>query len=290
MISGKTKLYGVMGWPIGHTLSPVIHWEFARAMGIDMEYMAFSVEPDQVEAAVKGAYALGIRGMNVTVPHKQTVIPFLDGLDKGAQVVGAVNTLVRTDKGYRGYNTDVTGLSRSMAEAGMTARDRVCILVGAGGAAKAAAYVLAEEGAAKVYALNRTIAHAEVLAGDLNRLFGREIIVPMALDGWRDIPDTGCLAVQTTSVGMAPKGEEAPIEDVEFYKKLDMAFDVIYTPWLSTFLMQAATAGAKVSNGSDMLVYQAAAAFELWNPGLKLSGEAIANAKMAIMAARGSAS
>lgn len=277
--SGKTIVCGVMGCPIEHSMSPMMHNYYSEQMGVDMTYVPFKVEPGQVGDAVRGAYALNVCGVNVTVPHKQEVMEYLCGIDEDAQAIGAVNTLVRAEGGYKGYNTDAAGLLRAMTEAGMEIQGRTCILLGAGGAAKAAAYVLAKEGASKVYVLNRSADKARDLADYINGRFGREILTPLALSDWPAIPERGCLAVQTTSVGMHPHVDAAPIEEPGFYEKLDAAFDVIYTPMETRFMKLAADAGAKTSNGLDMLLYQGIAAYELWNPQIRVSDAAIEGAR-----------
>lgn len=283
MTSGKTMVCGVMGCPIEHSMSPMMHNYYSEQLGVDMTYVPFRVQPGQVETAVRGAYALNLCGINVTVPHKQEVMKCLVGIDDAAKVIGAVNTLVRADGGYKGYNTDAAGLLRAMTEAGMEIAGKTCILLGAGGAAKAAAYVLVKEGAAKVYVLNRSLERAQELADYINEESGREVLFPLALTEWRAIQESGCLAVQTTSVGMHPNTDVSPVEDTEFFEKLDAAFDAVYTPAETKFMRLAAAAGARVSNGLDMLLYQGIAAYELWHPDLTVPGEVIDGARQLII-------
>lgn len=268
-----------MAYPVEHSMSPLMHNFFAEQTGTDSIYVPFKTEPERIGEAVRGAYALDVLGMNVTVPHKQAVMEYLTELDEAARAIGAVNTLVRINGGYKGYNTDAAGLLRTMKEAGFAIRDQTCILLGAGGAAKAAAYVLAKEGAKKVYVLNRSKARAAALAEEMNRLCGCEILVPMALEDWDKIPETGCLAVQSTSVGMYPHTDAAVIEDEAFYRKSWQAFDIVYTPMETKFMKLAAQAGAEVKNGLDMLLYQGVIAFELWNPETEVSAETVDGAR-----------
>ena len=215
MISGKSKVCGVMAYPVEHSMSPLMHNYYSEKTGTDLVYVPFKVEPGRVEEAVKGAYALNFTGMNVTVPHKQEVMKYLVDIDEDAKAIGAVNTLVRTDGGYKGYNTDAAGLKRAMTEAGIEIRDRTCILFGAGGAARAAACVLAKEGASVIYVLNRSLEKAEALSEIVNERFGRRVMLPMALDDYGKLECSSCLAVQTTSVGMHPNVDHAPVEDAE---------------------------------------------------------------------------
>lgn len=279
MINGTSKVCGVMGCPVEHSISPMMHNYYSEQIGNDMIYVPFLVQKNAVGEAVKGAFALHVQGINVTVPHKQAVMEYLCELDEGARAIGAVNTLVRTPKGYKGYNTDGEGLLRAIKEAGMDISGRACILLGAGGAAKAAAYVLCREQASRVYILNRSPEKAQALAEEMNRLFGRSVCLGLSLSDWGSIREDHCLAVQTTSVGMYPGPAQAPVEEPAFYQKLDMAFDAIYTPMETRFLKLAKEAGAKTANGLGMLIYQGVAAYELWNPGVKLSDEVIAGAR-----------
>ena len=266
MISGKSKVCGVMAYPVEHSMSPLMHNYYSEKTGTDLVYVPFKVEPGRVEEAVKGAYALNFTGMNVTVPHKQEVMKYLVDIDEDAKAIGAVNTLVRTDGGYKGYNTDAAGLKRAMTEAGIEIRDRTCILFGAGGAARAAACVLAKEGASVIYVLNRSLEKAEALSEIVNERFGRRVMLPMALDDYGKLECSSCLAVQTTSVGMHPNVDHAPVEDAEFYKKIDTAVDIVYTPMETKFMKYVRAAGGKAVGGLDMLIYQGVIAYELWNP------------------------
>ena len=246
MISGKSKVCGVMAYPVEHSMSPLMHNYYSEKTGTDLVYVPLKVEPGRVEEAVKGAYALNFTGMNVTVPHKQEVMKYLVDIDEDAKAIGAVNTLVRTDGGYKGYNTDAAGLKRAMTEAGIEIRDRTCILFGAGGAARAAACVLAKEGASVIYVLNRSLEKA----------------------------------VQTTSVGMHPNVDHAPVEDAEFYKKIDTAVDIVYTPMETKFMKYVRAAGGKAVGGLDMLIYQGVIAYELWNPETVFTSEMIDGARV----------
>lgn len=273
MIGGRTNVCGVIGCPIEHTISPLMHNFYAAETGLDLAYLPFLVRPGQVEAAVRGAFALNIKGLNVTVPHKQEVLPYLTGLDEAARVIGAVNTLVRTEDGYHGSNTDAAGLHRAMREAQIRINGQTCILLGAGGAAKAAAYLLAKEGAGKIYLLNRSVEKAEQLAGHIRQTLGYQRIEAGPLAAWRQIGEDSCLAVQTTSVGMYPNTADVLIDDPAFYNKLHTAIDIIYTPAETAFMKLAA--GAKTMNGLTMLLYQGVAAFERWYPEITLTEELI---------------
>lgn len=264
-IDGKTRTCGLIGNPVEHTLSPVIHNTLAQRLEHNMVYVPFRVEEGRVAEAVKGAYALNLLGMNVTVPYKSEVIGSLKEIDPLAENIGAVNTLVRTEGGYKGYNTDMEGLYRAMESEGIRIKGEDIILLGAGGAARAVAYLCASKGAATVYMLNRTIDKAQAVAGEVNRATGAGVIVPMALDDYGKLPDRQFLAIQGTSVGLYPNVEDVVIADREFYQKIHTGFDLIYSPWDTKFMQLVRENGGNAYNGLKMLLYQGIIAYELWN-------------------------
>lgn len=276
-MDGRTKVYGVMGDPIEHSMSPLMHNFYARRTGKDLVYVPFHVNQGTVEMAVKGAFALNIQGINVTVPHKQDVMKCLESIDEDALAIGAVNTLVRTEHGYKGYNTDGAGLKRAMDEAGISITGEKCILLGAGGAAKAAAYILAKSGAAVVYILNRSVEKAAALADYINGLVGCAVLIPLKLEEYDQIPqeEKGYLAIQSTSVGMHPHVDDVIIEDEAFYKLIHTAVDIVYTPSCTKFMKMVQAAGGRAMNGLDMLLYQGLIAYELWNPDVKVDKDTI---------------
>lgn len=277
LVNGTTEVCGILADPVEHSMSPMLQNLYANSTGTDMVYVPFRVKEEELEAAVRGAYALNVRGLNVTVPHKQNVMRFLEGIDETAEAVGAVNTLVRTEHGYRGYNTDVPGLSRAVKEAGIAIRGRSCILIGAGGAAKAAAYLLAREGAEHIYLLNRSIGRAASLAAWVNeQAGGRKLVTALPISEWRSIPEGRYLAVQSTSVGMYPNTDSAPVEDREFYHLIDEAVDIIYTPAETKFMRLVREAGGRAVNGLRMLIYQGVISYELWHPGQRVNQETLA--------------
>ena len=163
-IKGTTRVCGLIGNPVGHSVSPAIHNNLARLTGKDMVYTTFKVERGDVEAAVRGAYSLNILGLNVTVPHKSEVIDSLVDIDPLAKAIGAVNTLVRVDGGFKGYNTDILGLARELEDEGIELADSKVIILGAGGAARAITFLCSSKGAKKIYLLNRSVDKAQDIA------------------------------------------------------------------------------------------------------------------------------
>lgn len=264
-INGRTSVCGLIGNPVEHTLSPVIHNTLAARLSHNLAYVPLPVERGRLSEAVRGADALGFLGLNVTVPYKSEVISHLAEIDELAKNIGAVNTLVRTKGGFRGYNTDMEGLYRAMTGEGIRIAGERVILLGAGGAARAVAYLCAAKGAARVHLLNRTKEKAEAVAREVNASQGREVIFPDSLEGHAALPAGKYLAIQGTSVGLAPKDGEAVIEDSSFYKKVHTGFDLIYSPWETKFMALVKAHGGSAYNGLKMLLYQGIIAYELWN-------------------------
>lgn len=264
-INAKTRLCGLIGNPVEHSVSPVIHNNLSDKLDINMAYTTFRVESDKVKEAVEGAFALNILGMNVTVPHKQAVIPYLADIDPLAKNIGAVNTLVRCDNGYKGYNTDIIGLYRSMTDEGVAIEGENVIILGAGGASRAIAFLCADKKANKVYLLNRTIEKAVDIAQAVNVAMGSEIVVPMVMSDYDKIPDGSYLCIQTTSVGLHPNNDDVVIADEVFYKMIHTGIDIIYNPYETKFMKMVSMNGGKAFNGLKMLLYQGIAAYELWN-------------------------
>lgn len=273
-IDGKTRTCGLIGNPVEHTLSPVIHNTLAKLSGHNLVYVPFPVEPGSLDKAIAGAGALNLLGLNVTVPYKSEVIRSLREIDDLARNIGAVNTLVKTDGGYKGYNTDMEGLYRAMTSEGVKIAGEQIVLLGAGGAARAVAYLCAVKGADKVYMLNRTLSKAESVAEEVNRAMGREAIIPMITEDYVKLPAGKYLAIQGTSVGLAPHTEDVVIADEAFYDKIHTGFDLIYNPWETKFMRLVSSHGGKAYNGLKMLMYQGIIAYELWNQ-ISVSDESV---------------
>ncbi len=276
-IDGKTRVCGLLGNPVEHTVSPAIHNALARACNVNMAYLPFLVDKGRLLEAVQGAYALNMLGMNVTVPYKKDVIPFLCETDPLAAAVGSVNTLVRVSGGFKGYNTDMSGLYRAMGEDQVFLEGENVILLGAGGVGRAVAYLCAMKGAACVYLLNRDADKACRVAQEVNQKSARDCVRGMGLDGWRRLPKS-CgrfLCIQATSVGLYPHSEQSPIEDPDFYERIHTGYDLIYRPAQTKFMRLTKEAKGRCYNGLKMLVYQGVEAFELWN-GLTVEKEVAA--------------
>lgn len=264
-IKGTTRVCGLIGNPVGHSVSPAIHNNLARLTGKDMVYITFKVERGDVEAAVRGAYSLNILGLNVTVPHKSEVIDSLVDIDPLAKAIGAVNTLVRVDGGFKGYNTDILGLARELEDEGIELADSKVIILGAGGAARAITFLCSSKGAKKIYLLNRSVDKAQDIAHAVNTHFNNEKVIPMNIADYADIPGDDYIVIQTTSVGLHPNDTAVVIDDESFYKKAAVGVDIIYNPAETMFMKLIKAQGKKAYNGLKMLLYQGVSAYELWN-------------------------
>lgn len=284
-INGKTRLTGLIGNPVEHTLSPVIQNGISEKMKIASVYVPFQVENRGLADAVKGAYELNVLGMNVTVPHKNQVMECLVDVDEAAEEIGAVNTLVRVEElhGYKGYNTDWAGLRRQIREDGICLKDQTVVILGAGGAARAVVYMCLSEGAGRIYLLNRTKEKAERIAEDMNALLDqvlldkkdlqemlpddlrRQPVVPMTLSDYGSIPENEYIVFQATSIGLSPNVEDVVLEDAGFYKKVKIGVDLIYNPADTRFMQLVTKYGGKAYNALKMLLYQGVIAYELWH-------------------------
>ncbi len=263
MYDGHTRTCGLIGNPVEHTISPLIHNYLADKLGDNLVYVPFHVAYGKLEEAVNGAFALNLLGCNVTVPYKSDVIPYLEQMDPLAERIGAVNTLVRSENGFQGFNTDMPGLYRAFERDGVKIHGEEVVILGAGGVARAVAILLAEKGASRIVILNRSIDKAVSIAKEVNGYMGRNLVEVLPLVAYGQL--TGrYLAIQATSVGMYPRVEEAIIEDPDFYKLIHTGYDLIYNPADTRFMQHVKQNGAKAYNGLKMLLYQGIIAYELW--------------------------
>jgi len=263
VISGKTRVCGVIGDPIEHTLSPTIHNAAFNHLGLDFVFLAFRVKAADLENAVRGMRGLGIHGLNVTMPHKSTVIAYLDEVDPAVKFLGSANTILNKDGKLSGFNTDGVGALKALRENCTELSEKKALLLGAGGAAKAIAFVLAEE-VGELAILNRAAEKAAVLADALNRVFGKKIVggalSPSAVQ--KNLQDADIL-VNATSVGMHPNINQSLVAP-QLLKPNLAVMDIVYNPVETKLARDAKAAGAKVISGVEMLIYQGAASFEIW--------------------------
>jgi len=261
--SGKTRVCGVIGDPIEHTLSPTIHNAAFNHLKLDFVFLAFRVKAADLENAIRGMRGLGIHALNVTMPHKSTVIKYLDEVDSAVNFLGSANTILNKDGKLSGFNTDGVGALKALRENGTELAEKKVLLLGAGGAAKAIAFALAEE-AGELAILNRAAEKAAVLADALNRVFGKKIaggaLSPSAVQ--KNLQDADIL-VNATSVGMHPNINQSLVAP-QWLKPNLTVMDIVYNPVETKLAKDAKAAGAKVISGVEMLIYQGAASFEIW--------------------------
>jgi shikimate dehydrogenase len=258
VISGRTALYGIVGWPVGHSLSPAMQNAAFAFHGLDAAYVPLPVQQDRLEEGLRGAHALHLRGLNVTIPHKQVAAAACVRLDPVAAAVGAANTLRRVDEGWEGFNTDATALGQLLEEAGVKAGARV-LLVGAGGAARAGAWAaLRLGGVLRVVA--RRVDQARALGAAMARSFPDR--APVAPAGWDALAEEAAAAeviLNGTSVGLP--GHDPRLPGVAF-RAGQVALDMVYGD--TAFAREAHQAGARVVRGEELLVRQGAHAFTIW--------------------------
>lgn len=266
MINAQTKLFGLLGNPVGHSLSPFMQNIFLEQCGVNGVYLAFAVAPDKVGDALRGMFALGVQGANVTIPYKEAVIPYLCGMSKAAQACNAVNTLIYTEKGYYGDNTDGAGLLAALArEHDWRPEGRKILLVGAGGAAKGVSVAMALQGAAEICIANRSGAHAEALAEQIEKLGNVKVTaIPLEQLQREELYSQYHTIVNTTSLGMSPHVERMIPLRAELLGAEHLVVDLVYNPLETKLLRTAKEHGAKTASGLGMLLYQGALAFEAW--------------------------
>ena len=257
---------GIFGYPLGHSISPAFQQAAFDHMGIDATYQAWETLPEMLGDAVSRLRADTYLGANVTVPHKQAVRQRLDTIDPLAASIGAVNTIVRDNARLIGHNTDAHGFIQSLKrEAGFEPADKRVVLIGAGGAARAAVYGLAQEGIASLVIANRTLTNAVSLADEMSSTLSDVRAVGLDSGLLENYCSTADLIVNTTSIGMlhGPADGKSPISE-NLIPNDCLIYDIVYNPEETPLLKAARRAGAQTLGGLPMLVYQGAAAFELW--------------------------
>jgi len=308
MITGKSQLVGLLGWPVSHSFSPAMHNAAAAALGLDLVYVPLPVHPDDLATAVAALPALHFLGANVTIPHKEAIIPHLDELDPAARAIGAVNTVVNSERcsvfseqfsvnseqsslvvgrwslrqaqggPLVGFNTDWSGFLADLEQLGVAVNGRDCLILGAGGSARAVAYGLAQAGG-KVSLVARRPSAAQQLAAALQ--------LTATIYGWDELAQAAAvnpaaqhppLIVNTTPLGMTPHADQSPWPDGLPFPPNAFVYDLVYNPGQTRLMCQAQAAGLQTATGLGMLVQQGALAFKLWTgvmPDLQVMREAI---------------
>ncbi|WP_042478142.1 shikimate dehydrogenase [Bacillus ndiopicus] len=253
------KWFAVIGDPISHSKSPAMHNAWYKEMNVDATYIPIHVEPANLHQAVTSLKLLGASGWNVTIPHKEAILPLLDELDEQAQKMGAVNTVVKTAAGkYKGYNTDGAGFVRSLEDMiGPAHKDKLVLLIGAGGAARGIAFALLAEGYQHITIANRTLAKAEAIVEQLG--CGQAISLQEAENNLQKF----AIFIQTTPAGMTSGTLDLPFS-LDKLPQGAIAADIVYNPLMTPFLQAAESKGATIVNGLGMFVHQGAIAYNYW--------------------------
>ncbi|WP_038057130.1 shikimate dehydrogenase [Thermodesulfobacterium hydrogeniphilum] len=258
-------VYGIIGNPVSHSLSPIMHNVAFKELGIKAVYGAFLVKEENLKKAVEGIRALNIKGLSITIPHKESIMKFLDEIDRVALEIGAVNTIVNENGYLKGYNTDWIGVLKAFTKNEVEIKDKKVVIIGAGGASKAVVYAIKAGGAKEIEVYNRTFEKAKTL----EKNFG------IMAKPWNELKNaSGDIIIQTTSVGL--KSWKSPVEE-EVLSRFKIAMDIVYIP-LKTKFLSLAEKYAKVIDGLQMLLYQGVEQFRLWTgiePPVKLMEEAI---------------
>lgn len=263
IVDSHTLLFGVIGDPIRHSRSPLMMNRAFRETGINGIYTAFHIKPERLGDFAAGVRAMGIRGVNVTIPHKLDIMRHLDEIDAGAQAIGAVNTIVNDNGRLTGFNTDGIGYVRSLKEeVEPDLSGKRIVVIGAGGAARGIVYALAQEKPALIMIVNRTVERAQELA----TAFAFGTMAELAAES-TDKLETLCAAadivINTTSIGMYPHVDVSPVNGA-WLKPGSVASDLIYNPLKTKFLREAEQRGLRIHGGLGMFIYQGAYAFEYW--------------------------
>lgn len=263
-ITGKTRILGIIGWPVKHSLSPIMHNAAFEHLGLDFCYIPFAVKEDHVEKAIKGITALNISGLNVTIPHKESLIPFLSETSEEVKMIGAVNTIKIMDNRLIGYNTDGPGFIASLKEAGINIKDHSLLILGAGGAAKAVVFQSVIEGAREIIISNRTVQKAITMKKQIEKHYPSAKIKTTGIgyDELKDIIDRVDIIVNATSVGLK-SGDPSPIPK-ELINKRMFVCDLIYNPPETSLIKYAKASGCKFMNGVGMLLHQGVIAFKIF--------------------------
>jgi shikimate dehydrogenase len=263
-VGPQTKVVGLFGYPVKHSASPAMHNAAFRACGLDYVYLAFEVNPECLGDALSGLVPLGIRGVNLTIPHKEGALRFVNQLSEEAAGIGAVNTVVVDSNELKGYNTDMRGFLKSLSEeAGFTSRGQKALMIGAGGAARAVSFGLALSGLSELIVVNKPFDMAEELVSVLGKKFPelRAKALPFDSGSVTEEISSSSLLINATPLGM---NGEIPISDAGCLHSGLIVYDLVYIPLSTPLLREAEKRGAKAVGGLSMLVYQGAASFELW--------------------------
>lgn len=269
-ITGKTKLTGLLGEPVSHSISPLMHNFSFQKLDLDYVYLCFQINEQTLEEAVKGLRVLDVKGFNLTMPNKNKILSYLDTLSPAARLIGAVNTVENKNGVFIGHNTDGIGFMQSVKEQNIDMKNQTMTLLGIGGAATAICAQAALDGVSNIHIFSRPnsshLPRIKSLKENLEKETSCKIFIHNLFDKQElktSVKDS-CLLVNATSVGMSPHTEDCIIEDNSIFHKHLAVADIIYNPWETILLAKAKAEGCKGFNGYSMLLYQGAEAFRIW--------------------------
>lgn len=264
MASEEIKNFGILGFPVGHSLSPKMQLAAFQAAGFPYyNYIAIPVQTGRLMLAVEGLKGLGFRGANVTIPHKSAIMKFLDAVDSDAMIIGAVNTLVNDGGMITGYNTDVTGFLKSLAQAKFLPEDCNAVMLGAGGAARAILWGLCKRRAGYITIGVRNPKKAKVIADDFC-VYGNVEVLDWNSDEFKESLQTADILINTTPLGMYPNVDEMPPIDLKLLPEGALVYDIVYNPAKTKLLQTAESLGYPTLNGLNMLLLQGEESFRLF--------------------------
>lgn len=265
-IQGTTQLTGLLGYPIKHSKSPNMHNTAFEKLGLDYVYLAFDIENGSLSQGIDAMKTLNARGFNITMPHKEKVIDFLDEISHDAKIIGSVNTVLNNNGKLIGYNTDGRGLVKAIDQVNANFRGKKVVVIGAGGAGKAVAVQLAFEGAKEVVVMNRTLANAEKVRDRISEHIPKSKARALPLDEelLKEELKDAVLLVQCTPVGMKDTRDQSLVSNMDTLDKDLLVVDIIYDPKKTKLLSIAEEVGCRTMNGIGMMIYQGALAFKIW--------------------------
>ncbi|MGF7118105.1 shikimate dehydrogenase [Methanobacterium oryzae] len=277
MITGKTNVVGVIGDPVEHSMSPLMHNAAFKYLNLDYIYVPFKVGSNELKSAIDGAKALNIKGLNVTIPHKTEVIKYLDSLDKSAELIGAVNTVKFNDNHTTGHNTDGIGAVKAIEEIS-SVKNKKIIILGAGGASRAVSFQILIDGAKELVIANRTPENALELQNDLTEKLNADVKCVDLEEGLQNELLDADILINTTPIGMYPNVNQEPLLKAGMMHENLIVNDLVYNPLKTGLLKEAEKAGAKTISGIKMLIYQGMESFRIWsgvNPPLEVFWDAL---------------
>ncbi|MEJ5172500.1 MAG: shikimate dehydrogenase [Hydrogenothermaceae bacterium] len=260
-INGETAVYGIFGYPVKHSKSPTFQTESFRHLGINAVYVPFEVKPENLQEATKSLKILNIKGINVTIPHKEEIINYLDEVSQEAKIIGAVNTVKNIDGYLIGYNTDAYGFIEGLKEI-IEIEGKTALVIGAGGASRSVIYGLLQQNISKIYLANRTLQRAIEIVNDFGKYYRviDQIVSVISLNQIDEVLENVNIVVNTTSVGL--KDDDKPLFDYDRLQEKHTVVDIIYRETM--LLKKAKEKGCKYQDGYPMLIYQGAKSFEIW--------------------------